>query len=69
MNILFKNIKQRAEIISSIRRFFLNLNVLEVETPSISNYRTTEVHLSSFKTHLVSEIEKKYHCKKKKKCG
>ncbi|XRY30709.1 MAG: elongation factor P--(R)-beta-lysine ligase [Buchnera aphidicola (Tetraneura akinire)] len=67
MNILFKNIKQRAEIISSIRKFFLNLNVLEVETPSISNYRTTEVHLSSFKTHLVSEIEKKSHCKKKKK--
>ncbi|CAL4043963.1 Elongation factor P--(R)-beta-lysine ligase [Buchnera aphidicola (Tetraneura ulmi)] len=67
MNVFLKKLKKRADIISNIRNFFLELDVLEVETPTISNYRTTEVHLKSFKTFLVSEIEKKYSYKSRKK--
>ncbi|WWO97910.1 MAG: elongation factor P--(R)-beta-lysine ligase [Candidatus Dasytiphilus stammeri] len=48
-----KNLLNRAVIIAEIRRFFLEKNIIEVDTPSLSNFTVTDVHLSSFKTSLV----------------
>ncbi|MCK5817762.1 MAG: elongation factor P--(R)-beta-lysine ligase [Psychromonas sp.] len=46
-------LKQRALIISQIRRFFTARNLLEVETPSLSQSGVTDEHLFSFKTHFL----------------
>ncbi len=43
-----KNLRQRADLISQIRSFFANRNVLEVETPSISHFPAVDLHLDSF---------------------
>lgn len=43
----------RAEIVSNIRRFFGERNVLEVETPSMSQATVTDVHLDAFKSEFV----------------
>ena len=48
-----KKLKQRATIIQIIRQFFIERNLLEVETPSLSQAGVTDVHLSCFKTHFV----------------
>ncbi|MBU2510255.1 elongation factor P--(R)-beta-lysine ligase [bacterium] len=39
---------QRSSLLTKIRTFFKNRNVLEVETPSISQYPTIDLHLESF---------------------
>ncbi|EWH10062.1 poxB regulator PoxA [Catenovulum agarivorans DS-2] len=44
-------LKQRARIISQIRQFFANRNVLEVETPSLSQHGVTDLHLDNLTTH------------------
>lgn len=46
-------LKQRAEIVSKIRAFFAARDVLEVETPSMSQATVTDVHLDTFKTEFV----------------
>lgn len=48
-----KNLKKRAEIIRSIREFFYQRNVMEVETPSLSQASVTDIHLISFNTEFV----------------
>ncbi|GAA5132271.1 elongation factor P--(R)-beta-lysine ligase [Thalassotalea piscium] len=42
--------KQRAEFIQEIRMFFYQRNVIEVETPLLSNGTVTDVHLDVFDT-------------------
>jgi len=46
----WQNAKQRAHILAQIRSFFLALNVIEVETPLLSNATVTDVHLDAFVT-------------------
>ncbi|WP_392398302.1 elongation factor P--(R)-beta-lysine ligase [Edwardsiella piscicida] len=47
------NLLKRASILSTIRRFFSDRGVLEVDTPSISQATVTDVHLVPFQTHFV----------------
>lgn len=44
------NLKKRAAIIQQIRLFFSEKNVMEVDTPALSEYAVTDVHLQSFET-------------------
>jgi len=45
-----KTLKERARILESVRAFFLQRNVLEVETPVISNAAITDPQIESFST-------------------
>jgi lysyl-tRNA synthetase class 2 len=53
-NISIKNLIERSKIISNIRLFFLQKNVMEVETPMLSTSTVTDVHLSPFQTEFLS---------------
>jgi len=46
------NLKQRARMLNSLRAFFAERNILEVETPIISTAATTDPQLESFSTHF-----------------
>ena len=46
-------LKQRALIINSIRQFFADRQVLEVDTPAMSHATVTDVHLHTFKTEFI----------------
>lgn len=46
-------LKKRASIIQQIRNFFINRQLLEVETPALSQSGVTDQHLSCFKTHFI----------------
>jgi len=46
-------LKKRAAIIQQIRSFFIERDLLEVETPSLSQAGVTDQHLFCFKTHFV----------------
>ncbi len=48
-----ENLKLRASIIRKIRHFFEQREVLEVDTPSLSQASVTDVHLASFQTRFV----------------
>lgn len=45
-----KNLHLRAHILATIRQFFTHRNVLEVETPLLSQYTVTDMHIESFTT-------------------
>lgn len=45
---------KRAEIIREIRQFFSDRGILEVETPVLSEFSVTDVHLSTFNTQFLS---------------
>ncbi|WP_370547013.1 elongation factor P--(R)-beta-lysine ligase [Edwardsiella tarda] len=47
------NLLKRASIMATIRRFFADRGVLEVDTPSMSQATITDVHLVPFQTHFV----------------
>lgn len=49
-----ENLKQRAQILAQIRQFFVERDVLEVETPILSQASVTDPALHSFKTELMS---------------
>ncbi|WP_040976615.1 elongation factor P--(R)-beta-lysine ligase [Necropsobacter massiliensis] len=49
-----KNLLARAKIIAEIRRFFTDRGLLEVETPVLSEFGVTDVHLASFCTEFIS---------------
>ncbi|CAL4326632.1 elongation factor P--(R)-beta-lysine ligase [Buchnera aphidicola] len=49
-----KNLIKRSKIISNIRLFFLERNILEVETPVLSRSTVTDVNLVPFKTDYFS---------------
>lgn len=45
---------KRAEIMADIRQFFTDRGVLEVETPVLSEFSVTDIHLSTFHTEFLS---------------
>lgn len=47
------HLKQRAKIIASIRQFFAERDVLEVDTPAMSHATVTDVHLHTFNTQFI----------------
>ena len=49
-NISINNLKKRAQIIAKIRAFFASKDVIEVETPALSQATVTDLHLQSFST-------------------
>ncbi|WAI18660.1 MAG: elongation factor P--(R)-beta-lysine ligase [Buchnera aphidicola (Acyrthosiphon caraganae)] len=49
-----KNLIKRSKIISNIRLFFSQKNILEVETPILSRSTVTDVNLVSFETNYFS---------------
>ncbi len=50
------NLLKRAKIIAEIRRFFIDRGVLEVETPILSKFTVTDIHLLSFETQFVAPV-------------
>ncbi|WP_299019645.1 elongation factor P--(R)-beta-lysine ligase [uncultured Photobacterium sp.] len=48
-----EQLKQRAATIASIRDFFFRRQVLEVDTPAMSQATVTDIHLHTFKTDFV----------------
>lgn len=46
-------LKKRATILQTIRAFFIERDLLEVETPSLSQAGVTDQHLFCFKTHFI----------------
>ena len=51
-------LKKRANILATIRQFFYEKGVMEVETPSLSHSSVTDPHLYSFVTHFMGDREK-----------
>lgn len=47
-----QTLKQRAQFMANIRQFFADKNVLEVETPMLSNGTITDLHLEAFETQF-----------------
>lgn len=52
-----ENLIKRAEIMAEIRRFFTERGVLEVETPTMSEFSVTDIHLSTFSTKFLAPFE------------
>ncbi|MDB1122348.1 elongation factor P--(R)-beta-lysine ligase [Vibrio algarum] len=48
-----ESLKLRATLIGGIRRFFVDRDVLEVDTPAISHATVTDIHLHTFKTDFI----------------
>ncbi|WJG21390.1 elongation factor P--(R)-beta-lysine ligase [Vibrio furnissii] len=48
-----EQLKQRAALLSRIRQFFAERDVLEVDTPAMSHATVTDVHLHTFQTQFV----------------
>ncbi|MFZ6043565.1 amino acid--tRNA ligase-related protein, partial [Vibrio natriegens] len=46
-------LKQRAAILAQIRAFFAARDVLEVDTPAMSQATVTDIHLHTFQTQFV----------------
>ncbi len=46
-------LKQRAKLMAAIRQFFYQRDVLEVDTPAMSQASVTDIHLHTFKTEFV----------------
>ncbi len=49
-----KNLLPRAKLLAEIRRFFTDRGLLEVETPVLSEFGVTDVHLATFSTEFIS---------------
>ncbi|VFP83199.1 elongation factor P--(R)-beta-lysine ligase [Candidatus Erwinia haradaeae] len=47
------NLFQRASIIAKVRRFFADRTILEVETPILSQFTVTDVHIFPFQTYFL----------------
>ncbi len=54
-----ENLLARTKIIAEIRRFFTDRGLLEVETPVLSEFGVTDVHLSTFNTTFISPTAEK----------
>ncbi len=46
-------LKQRATLIATIRSFFAERSVMEVDTPAMSHATVTDIHLHTFRTEFV----------------
>lgn len=49
-----QNLLKRAKTMAEIRQFFADRGVLEVETPALSEFSVTDIHLSTFHTDFLS---------------
>ncbi|BAO00312.1 PoxA protein [Candidatus Pantoea carbekii] len=47
------NLWKRASILAKIRGFFSDRDIIEVNTPSMSQTTTTDIHLVPFQTHFI----------------
>lgn len=57
------DLRKRQSILKQIRDFFERRDVLEVETPAISQATVTDVHLHTFQTHFIGpEFSKGQKC-------
>lgn len=54
-----QHLLDRAKIIAEIRQFFTERGLLEVETPVLSEFGVTDLHLSTFNTEFVAPFEAK----------
>ena len=52
-----KNLLARAKIIADIRQFFTERGLLEVETPVLSEFGVTDLHLSTFNTEFIAPFD------------
>lgn len=52
-----QNLLARSKIINNIRRFFTERGLLEVETPVLSEFGVTDVHLSTFSTEFIAPFD------------
>lgn len=52
-NASIEALKKRGDIVRDIREFFYQKNVLEVETPALSQATVTDVHLHTFDTQFI----------------
>ena len=52
-----QNLLARAKIIADIRQFFTERGLLEVETPVLSEFGVTDLHLSTFNTEFVAPFD------------
>ncbi|WP_301098228.1 elongation factor P--(R)-beta-lysine ligase [Otariodibacter sp.] len=50
---------KRSKIIYDIRKFFTDRGLLEVDTPTMSEFSVTDVHLSTFSTQFLSPFDSK----------
>ncbi len=48
-----EQLRQRATLIASIRQFFAERDVMEVDTPAMSHATVTDIHLHTFQTEFV----------------
>lgn len=48
-----EQLQQRAQLLASIRHFFAQRDVLEVDTPAMSHATVTDIHLHTFQTEFV----------------
>lgn len=48
-----EQLQQRAKLLASIRHFFAQRDVLEVDTPAMSHATVTDIHLHTFQTEFV----------------
>ena len=48
-----EQLRQRANVLAQIRRFFTERNVLEVDTPAMSHATVTDIHLHTFQTEFI----------------
>ncbi|MGY0617508.1 elongation factor P--(R)-beta-lysine ligase [Vibrio sp. FJH11] len=48
-----EQLRQRATLIASIRQFFAERQVMEVDTPAMSHATVTDIHLHTFQTEFV----------------
>ncbi|WP_282177922.1 elongation factor P--(R)-beta-lysine ligase [Vibrio nereis] len=48
-----EQLKQRADIVQTIRQFFAQRNVMEVDTPAMSHATVTDIHLHTFQAEFV----------------
>ncbi len=52
-----ENLLKRTKIIAEIRRFFTDRGLLEVETPVLSEFGVTDLHLSTFSTEFIAPFD------------
>ncbi|WMY97109.1 MAG: elongation factor P--(R)-beta-lysine ligase [Arsenophonus sp.] len=55
-NISINNLLKRSKVINEIRRFFIDRGVVEVETPILSKFTVTDVHLFPFETQFIAPL-------------